>query len=136
MKYVDIYDVTPDYVYMGYTPGYLMLMYTDQQLFTEPVITTASGMADYYYARPYTWGFGIRYNPWFGWGFGVGFGWDWFNVSINMGNPYPWEGLLWLWWLVGWPTRLSPMLLRPILLLPAAVTMVTTVTDLIVSITM
>lgn len=90
MKYVDIYDVTPDYVYMGYTPGYL------NAYVYGPTVVYGTGYyyrpwhGRYYYARPYTWGFGIRYNPWFGWGFGVGFGWDWFNVSINMGNPYPW----------------------------------------------
>jgi hypothetical protein len=91
MKYVDIYEVTPDYVYMGYTPGYL------NAYVYGPTVVYGTGYyyrpwhGRYYYARPYTWGFGIRYNPWFGWGFGVGFGWDWFNVSINIGNPYPWD---------------------------------------------
>lgn len=90
MKYVDIYDVTPDYVYMGYTPGYL------NAYVYGPTVVYGTGYyyrpwhGRYYYARPYTWGFATRYNPWFGWGFGVGFGWDWFNVSINIGNPYPW----------------------------------------------
>lgn len=90
MKYVDIYDVTPDYVYMGYTPGYL------NAYVYGPTVVYGTGYyyrpwhGRYYYARPYTWGFGIRYNPWFGWGFGAGWGWDWFNVSINIGNPYPW----------------------------------------------
>jgi hypothetical protein len=90
MKYVDIYEVTPDYVYMGYTPGYL------NAYVYGPTVVYGTGYyyrpwhGRYYYARPYTWGFGIRYNPWFGWGFGLGFGWDWFNVNINIGNPYPW----------------------------------------------
>jgi uncharacterized membrane protein YgcG len=90
MKYVDIYDVTPDYVYMGYTPGYL------NAYVYGPTVVYGTGYyyrpwyGHYYYPRPYTWGFGIRYNPWFGWGFGLGFGYDWFNVSIGFGNAYPW----------------------------------------------
>ncbi|OQP45606.1 hypothetical protein [Niastella populi] len=98
MKYVDIYDVTPDYVYMGYTPGYL------NAYVYGPTVVYGTGYyyrpwyGRYYYARPYTWGFGIRYNPWFGWGFGGGFGWDWFNVSISFGNAYPWG----YWGYGGW----------------------------------
>lgn len=90
MKYVYIYDVTPDYVYMGYTPGYL------NAYVYGPTVVYGTGYyyqpwyGNYYYPRPYTWGFGIRYNPWFGWGFGLGFGYDWFNVSIGFGNAYPW----------------------------------------------
>ena len=89
MKYVYIYDVTPDYVYMGYTPGYL------NAYVYGPTVVYGTGYyyrpwyRHYYYPRPYTWGFGIRYNPWFGWGFGVGFGYDWFNVSIGFGSSYP-----------------------------------------------
>ncbi|OQP50407.1 hypothetical protein A4H97_00765 [Niastella yeongjuensis] len=89
MKYVYIYDVTPDYVYMGYTPGYL------NAYVYGPTVVYGTGYyyrpwyGHYYYPRPYTWGFGIRYNPWFGWGFGVGFGYDWFNVSIGFGGGYP-----------------------------------------------
>lgn len=88
MKYVYIYDVTPDYVYMGYTPGYL------NAYVYGPTVVYGTGYYyrpwhhRYYYARPYTWGFGVRYNPWFGWGFGVGFGYDWFNVNIGFGSPY------------------------------------------------
>jgi hypothetical protein len=90
MKYVYIYDVTPDYVYMGYTPGYL------NAYVYGPTVVYGTGYyyrpwhGRYYYPRPYTWGFGIRYNPWFGWGFGLGFGYDWFNVGISYGNAYPW----------------------------------------------
>jgi uncharacterized ParB-like nuclease family protein len=89
MKYVYIYDVTPDYVYMGYTPGYL------NAYVCGPTVVYGTGyyyrpwFHRYYYPRPYTWGFGVRYNPWFGWGFGVSFGYDWFNVSIGIGGgPY------------------------------------------------
>jgi hypothetical protein len=90
MKYVYVYDVTPDYVYMGYTPGYL------NAYVCGPTVVYGTGYyyrpwyRHYYYPRPYTWGFGIRYNPWFGWGFGVGFGYDWLNVGIGFGSAYGW----------------------------------------------
>lgn len=90
MKYVYIYDVTPDYVYMGYTPGYL------NAYVYGPTVVYGTGYyyrpwyGRHYYPRPYTWGFGIRYNPWFGWGFGLGFGYDWFNVGIGFGSYNPW----------------------------------------------
>jgi len=106
MKYVDIYDVTPDYVYMGYTPGYL------NAYVYGPTVVYGTGYyyrpwyGRYYYPRPYTWGFGIRYNPWFGWGFGVGFGYDWFNVSIGFGSAYPWG----YWGCGGW---WGPRVYRP-----------------------
>jgi hypothetical protein len=88
MKYVDIYDVGPDYVYMGYTPGYL------NAYVYGPTVVYGTGYYyrpwyhTYYYPRPYTWGFAVRYNPWYGWGFGVGFGYDWFNMSIGFGHPW------------------------------------------------
>jgi hypothetical protein len=106
MKYVDIYDVTPDYVYMGYTPGYL------NAYVYGPTVVYGTGYyyrpwyGHRYYPRPYTWGFGIRYNPWFGWGFGLGFGYDWFNVSIGFGNAYPWG----YWGSGGW---WGPSVYRP-----------------------
>ena len=106
MKYVYIYDVTPDYVYMGYTPGYL------NAYVYGPTVVYGTGYyyrpwyGHHYYARPYTWGFGIRYNPWFGWGFGLGFGYDWFNVSIGYGNSYPWG----YWGSGGW---WGPRVYRP-----------------------
>jgi hypothetical protein len=106
MKYVYIYDVTPDYVYMGYTPGYL------NAYVYGPTVVYGTGYyyrpwyGHYYYPRPYTWGFGIRYNPWFGWGFGLGFGYDWFNVSIGFGSYNPWG----YWGYGGW---WGPRVYRP-----------------------
>lgn len=88
MKYVYIYDVTPDYVWMGYTPGYL------NTYIYGPTIVYGTGyyyrpwFRHYYFPRPYTWGFGIRYNPWFGWGFGFNYNAGWFHASIGFGSPW------------------------------------------------
>lgn len=88
MKYVYIYDVTPDYVWMGYTPGYL------NTYVYGPTIVYGTGyyyrpwFRHYYFPRPYTWGFNIRYNPWFGWGFGFNYNNGWFHASVGFGNPW------------------------------------------------
>ncbi len=79
MKYVYIYDVTPDYVYMGYTPGYL------NAYVYGPTVIYGTGyyyrpwFRNHYYARPFTWGFNMHYNPWTGWGFGFNYNMGWFN---------------------------------------------------------
>lgn len=79
MKYVYIYDVTPDYVYMGYTPGYL------NAYVYGPTVIYGTGhyyrpwFRNHYYARPFTWGFNMHYNPWAGWGFGFNYNIGWFN---------------------------------------------------------
>lgn len=94
MKYVYIYDVTPDYIYMGYTPGYL------NTFIYGPTVVYGTGYyyrpwyGRYYYARPYTWGFNMHYNPWTGWGFGFNYNIGWFHMSIGNYGPWGWGG----WW--------------------------------------
>jgi hypothetical protein len=96
MKYVYIYDVTPDYVYMGYTPGYL------NNFVYGPTVVYGTGFyyrpwfGTHYYARPYTWGFNVRYDPWIGWGLGYRYSAGWFNVGIGIGRPWgAWGGGWW-----------------------------------------
>jgi hypothetical protein len=96
MKYVYIYDVTPEYVYMGYTPGYL------NTFVYGPTVVYGTGyyyrpwFGTHYYARPYTWGFNVRYNPWMGWGLGYHYSSGWFNINIGIGQQ-PWG-----YWGGGW----------------------------------
>jgi hypothetical protein len=88
VKYVYIYDYTPDYVYMGYTPGYLGTYRYG------PTIVYGTGYhyrpwrGRYYYARPLTWGFNMRYNPWTGWSFGLGMGSGWFFSEYGYYDRY------------------------------------------------
>ncbi|MBS1667580.1 MAG: hypothetical protein JST58_09405 [Bacteroidetes bacterium] len=95
IKYVYIYDVTPDYVYMGYTPGYL------NTYIYGPTVVYGTGYyynpwyGDYYYPRPWTWGFNMCYNPWAGWSMGWGYSYGWFHFGMNIGRP-------WGWWGGGW----------------------------------
>lgn len=72
VKYVYIYDVQPDIVYMGYTPGYIgCYVY-------GPTVVYGTGWGyrgwygHYYYPRPFTWGFNMHFSPWTGWSMGYG----------------------------------------------------------------
>lgn len=96
-KYVYVYDVTPQYVYMGYTPGYL------NNYIYGPTVVYGTGfyydpwINGYYYPRPCTWGFGVGYNPWAGWTLGYGFGLGWLHFGVGFGGGY-WRGWGGGWW--------------------------------------
>jgi hypothetical protein len=89
VKYVTIYQATPDSVYVGYTPGYLGAYTWNGAV----VYGTGYAYAPYvsplvYYPRPVTWGFGASYNPWTGWSYGVGVGAGFLYFGTRWGGPY------------------------------------------------
>jgi hypothetical protein len=103
VKYVYIYDVTPEYVYMGYLPGYLgAYVY-------GPTIVYGTGyhyrpwFGRVYYARPVTWGFAMQYNPWSGWSMGITYSVGWFH--FNTWNAGWYDGWCGGWW--------GPVVYRP-----------------------
>jgi hypothetical protein len=85
-RYVNIYDSTPEYVDVGYTPGYLGSYEDDGCVVWGTGFNYNGWWGGGYIARPCTWGFGMCYNPWSGhWGVGAhgdqggrhgGFGFD------------------------------------------------------------
>ncbi len=77
VRYVYIYDSTPQYVYGGYTPGYLGSYGFGGSLFYGTGYNYGGGWGNYYNPWPTTWGFGMGYDPWNGWGFGGNWGWGW-----------------------------------------------------------
>ncbi len=86
VKYVYIYESTPEVVYVGYTPGYYgCYVY-------GPTIVYGTGWpyypwyGAYYYPRPVTWGFNMTYNPWYGWGMSFGFSYG--PVHFSFGGGY------------------------------------------------
>jgi hypothetical protein len=85
VKYVYIYDSTPEVVYVGYTPGYTCsyvyggVVVYGTGWYYHPWYRTV------YYPRPATWGFRVHYNPWTGWGFSFGMSWGWFGVGFHRG---------------------------------------------------
>lgn len=95
LKYVYIYDATPDYVYMGYTPGYLNNYIYGGTVIYGTGYAYTPWFGNYYYARPYTWGFGVSYNPWWGWSLGFGYGSGWFNAGFGYTS---WPGWCGGWW--------------------------------------
>jgi hypothetical protein len=95
LKYVYVYDSDPDWVYMGYTPGYL------NSYIYGPTVVYGTGFyynpwwGNYFYPGPYTWGFGINYNPWWGWGFGYNYSFFGFNYGFGLGIWGGWGGGWW-----------------------------------------
>ena len=71
VTYVKVYDVTPQVVYVGYTPGYYGSYYYRGSVIYGSGWHYNPWFGPYYYPRYPTWGFHVTYNPWYGWGFGV-----------------------------------------------------------------
>jgi len=104
VKYVRVYDSTPEVVYVGYTPGYLgSYVYGDTIVYgTGYSYPGWAGAA--YYPAPLTWGFAPIYDPFyynwgFGWGYGAGFvsGFLWgFPLGVAV-SPW-WYGCHWAGW--------------------------------------
>ena len=97
VTYVEVYQSTPEVVYVGYYPGY-----TYSYVHTN-VIVYGTGwwhpgwVGRWYYPRPATWGFHVRWNPWWGWSFGFSYSTGPFTFHIGRGS----------WWRGGWwgPSR-------------------------------
>jgi hypothetical protein len=89
VKYVYIYDTTPDVVYVGYLPGYTWafpyhgaIVYGTGWHYRPwygPVV---------YYPRPATWGFHVHYTPWYGWGYGMSWSAGWVSLSWAWGDGW------------------------------------------------
>lgn len=92
IKYVYIYETTPQYVYVGYTPGYLgCYVY-------GPVVIYGTGYyynpwyGPYYYPRPVTYGFSVHYNPFTGWGIGFHYSTGFFSFHYYTGGYHGYWG--------------------------------------------
>ncbi|MEN8117734.1 MAG: hypothetical protein ABFS16_12185 [Bacteroidota bacterium] len=89
VKYVYIYDSTPDVVYVGYTPGYCHSYWYNGVVFYGTGYYYHPWYGHYYYPRPWTFGFGVHYNPYTGWGFSVGLSYGWFHMGFyGSGHGY------------------------------------------------
>ncbi|MEE4186076.1 MAG: carbohydrate-binding family V/XII, partial [Gammaproteobacteria bacterium] len=87
--YVQIYESTPEVVYVGYTPGYLW----SYPYYGVPVYGTGWDYppywgGGYYYPRPPTWGFNVGYNPWTGWSFGLSWSNGFLSVGVGWAGGY------------------------------------------------
>ncbi len=89
-KYVYVYDSYPDYVYMGYTPGYLSSYVYGGVMVYGTGYYYNPWYGPYYYPGPFTYGFGVCYSPYTGWGFSVGFSYGWIGWGFH-----PYYGAYW-----------------------------------------
>jgi hypothetical protein len=87
VRYVYIFDWTPDYIYFGYVPGYVGCypyygtVYYGTGYHYKP---WRGRLRHYYLPRPFTWGFQPRYNPWMSrWSFGTSYGTGFLRVGTR-----------------------------------------------------
>jgi len=107
IRFVYVYDTTPDVVYVGYTPGYTGCYVH------HGVVVYGTGYYyhpwhnHYYYPRPVTWGYSVRYSFYSGWSFGIAIsdGPFTFYFGHSWGYPY-YHG----WW---GPPMYRPPYYRP-----------------------
>ncbi len=116
VKYVEVYQSTPDVVYVGYTGGYVGAY----PYYGTIVYGTGWYYPPYYgpyycYPYPYTWGFGAHYSYWGGWGFGYGWSWGFMHAGMVWGGWYRPPGWHGGWYGGGWygPGGYRPPYYRP-----------------------
>jgi len=86
VKYVYIYDTTPEVVYVGYTPAYMGAYYYNGCVVYGTGWWYRPVYPAYYYPRPVTYGFGVHYNPWTGWGCSFGVSYGWLTIGFHTGG--------------------------------------------------
>ncbi len=89
-KYVYVYDSTPTSVYVGYTHGYLGSYPYGGSVYYGTGYCYDPWYGSAYYAYPWTWGLGVMYTPYAGWGFSFGFGTGFVNCGMTWGGYYGW----------------------------------------------
>ncbi len=94
VKYVYIYDSTPEVVYVGYTPGYSYSYVWGGCVVYGTGYWYRPWYRHHYYPRAATWGYGVHWNPYSGWGFSFGLSHGWLHVGIRWGGPFYHRG----WW--------------------------------------
>jgi hypothetical protein len=94
-RYVYVYGATPDYVYEGYTPGYMGAYVADNVVVFGTGWDYPAWTGDFYFGWPWTWGFGWQFGYWgggwfgppMGWGYG-GYGGWWYHNPWYMHRVY------------------------------------------------
>jgi hypothetical protein len=86
VKYVYIYDSTPEVVYVGYTPGYVHSYSYRGCVYYGTGYYYRPWYGAYYYPRPVTYGYNVHWNPYTGWGFSFGASYGW--MTYGWGSPY------------------------------------------------
>ena len=86
VQYVYVYESTPQYVYVGYTPGYMGCYVYGPTVVYGTGYYYSPWYGPYYYPRPVTYGFSMHYNPYFGWSMGFGYSTGCMTFSMHFGG--------------------------------------------------
>jgi len=73
ITFVKVYKVEPEVVYVGYTPGYTHTYIYGTTIVYGTGYWWPGWYGYYYYPRPATWGYHVRWNPYTGWRFGFSY---------------------------------------------------------------
>jgi hypothetical protein len=93
VTYVRVYDVTPEVVYVGYTPGYVGSYYYHGAVVWGSGWYYRPWWGTYYYPRPVTYGYRVHYYPYGGWSYGVAFYHGPYRSGVVWGGRYGWFGV-------------------------------------------
>jgi hypothetical protein len=88
VTFVRVYNATDDVVYVGYTEGYTNTYVYNTTIVYGTGYWYPGWYGRYYYPRPATWGFHVRWNPWTGWRFGLSYSSGPFHFTIGGGGWY------------------------------------------------
>jgi hypothetical protein len=88
VTFVYIYKTTPEVVYVGYTPGYMHTYIYHTTIVYGTGYWYPGWYGYWYYPRPATWGYHVRWNPYTGWRFGFSYSTGPFYFSIGYGSWY------------------------------------------------
>jgi hypothetical protein len=88
VTFVRVYNATADVVYVGYTQGYTNTYVYNTTIVYGTGYWYPGWYGRYYYPRPATWGFHVRWNPWTGWRFGLSYSSGPFHFTIGGGGWY------------------------------------------------
>ena len=104
VKFVQVYDSTPEVVYVGYTPGYVgSYVYGGTVVYGTGYLYPA-WMGAVYFPIPFTWGSSPFYDPFYcswgyGWGFGAGFiSGSFWGFTAGVISSHWWHGWGWGGW--------------------------------------
>ncbi len=91
VRYVYIYDSTPDVIYVGYLPGYIgCYPYHGTVVYGTGYYYRPWRSRHHYYPRRFTWGFHARYNQWLSrWSFGFTYSSGFLRVGTRWRSDPP-----------------------------------------------
>jgi len=88
VKYVYVYESTPEIVYVGYYPSYAGSYVYNGTIVYGTGWYYPAWYGRVYYPRPVTFGFHMHWNPWYGWSHGFSYSTGPFTFRVGTGGWY------------------------------------------------